>query len=89
MLTGLAASRGVTTGAARVLRDLREADRLAPGDILVCVTTMPAWTPLFARAGGLVTAGGGALSHAAVTAREFGIPAVLSVADVMTRIRDG
>ena len=51
--------------------------------------TLPPWTPLFARAGGIVTAGGGALSHAAVTAREFGIPAVLSVADVMTRIKDG
>jgi pyruvate,water dikinase len=89
LLSGTPCSPGVATGTARILRDMSEADRLGPGDILVCITTLPPWTPLFARAGGIVTVGGGLLSHAAITAREFGIPAVLSVADVTTLIGDG
>lgn len=89
VLRGTGGSAGTATGTARVLRDMSEADRLGAGDILVCITTLPPWTPLFARAGGIVTVGGGVLAHAAITAREFGIPAVLSVADATTLIRDG
>ena len=89
VLSGTPGSPGIATGAARVLRDMTEADRLGRGDILVCITTLPPWTPLFARAGGIVTVAGGALSHAAITAREFGIPAVLSVAEATTIIQDG
>jgi pyruvate,water dikinase len=89
LLRGSPASAGVATGTARVLRDMSEADRLSQGDILVCITTLPPWTSLFARIGGLVCVGGGMLSHTAITAREYGIPAVLSVADATTLIRDG
>jgi pyruvate,water dikinase len=89
VLRGSPASAGTATGTARVLRDMGEADRLAAGDILVCITTLPPWTSLFARIGGVVTVGGGMISHAAITAREYGIPAVLSVADATTRIKDG
>jgi pyruvate,water dikinase len=89
ILAGIGVSPGAVTGTARILREMSEADRLAAGDILVCITTLPPWTPLFARIGGVVTVGGGTLSHAAITAREYGIPAVLSVADATTRIRDG
>jgi phosphoenolpyruvate synthase/pyruvate phosphate dikinase len=89
ILSGTPCSAGVVTGTARVLRDMSESNRLGPGEILVCITTLPPWTPLFARAGAIVTVSGGVLSHAAITAREFGIPAVLSVAGATTLIRNG
>ena len=59
------------------------------GDILVCPYTDPAWTPLLALAAGVVTRTGGVLSHAAIVAREFAIPAVLGVPDVMEQLDDG
>src|SRR5439155_23659728 len=86
---GNAAAAGVATGPARVIATLDEAHRLKPGDILVTGTTMPPWTPLFAIASAVVTETGGILSHAAVTAREYRLPAVLSVADATRLIRDG
>jgi phosphoenolpyruvate synthase/pyruvate phosphate dikinase len=88
-LHGTGASAGIARGPARVLMSLDESDRLAPGDVLVARTTMPAWTPLFAVAAALVTEVGGMLSHPAVTAREYGLPAVLNVADATRTIRDG
>ena len=88
-LTGNSASAGVARGPARVLLSLSEADRLKPGDVLIARTTMPAWTPLFAVASAIVTESGGVLSHAAVVAREYGIPAVLSVTDATRLIQDG
>ena len=88
-LRGTGSSAGVARGPARVILSLAEAERLQPGDVLVARTTMPAWTPLFAVASALVTEVGGMLSHAAVTAREYGLPAVLGVPDVTKRIHDG
>ncbi len=88
-LSGNGASAGIARGPARVLMSLAEADRLRPGDVLVARTTMPAWTPLFAAACAVVTETGGVLSHAAVVAREYGIPAVLNVVDATRLIRDG
>lgn len=88
-LPGNGASAGVARGPARVLMSLTEADRLKPGDILVARTTMPAWTPLFAVASAVITETGGMLSHAAVVAREYGIPAVLGVTEATRRINDG
>ncbi len=88
-LSGNGASSGMARGPARVLMSLAEADRLRPGDVLVARTTMPAWTPLFAVACAVVTETGGVLSHAAVVAREYGIPAVLNVVDATRLIRDG
>ena len=63
--------------------------RFGAGDVLVCATTSPAWTPLLAVAGAVVTETGGLLAHAAIVAREFGIPAVVSVTDATTRLVDG
>jgi len=88
-LKGNGASAGVARGPARVLMTLAEAERLRPGDVLVARTTMPAWTPLFAAACAVVTETGGVLSHAAVVAREYGIPAVLGVTDATRLIKDG
>lgn len=76
---GIAGSPGRITGAARVIRGPDEFDRLQNGDILIAPLTNPVWTPLFAIAGGLVTEVGGILSHGAIVAREYGIPAVMAV----------
>lgn len=88
-LTGTPASPGRATGTARTVRDLDDAARLRPGDVLVCRATSPAWTPLLARAAAVVTETGGILAHAAIVAREFGVPAVTSVPDAMAAIPDG
>lgn len=86
---GQPASRGVVTGTARILAGPEEGHRLSHGEILVCEMTTPAWTPLFAIAGGIVTETGGALSHPAITAREYGIPAVVALDSARSKIRDG
>ena len=88
-LRGTAASAGVYQGRARVIRSLAEADRLEAGDVLVCGVTAQAWTPYFAVVGALVTDAGGALSHSAVVAREYGIPAVVGTRTATQRIPDG
>ena len=82
-LTGWAASPGRATGRVRHLHTVADGDLLEPGEIIVAVTTDPRWTPLFLRAGGIVLEQGGPLSHAAIVARELGLPAVLNVADAM------
>jgi pyruvate,water dikinase len=88
-IKGQAASKGVVRAKARVLRDLGEAERLQPGDILVCATTAPPWTPLFAIAAGVVTDSGGVLSHSAICAREYAIPCVVATQVATEMIRDG
>jgi phosphohistidine swiveling domain-containing protein len=88
-IPGAAASRGTATGPARVLRSFSELDRVRPGDILVCQTTTPPWTPLFSVIAGLVTNSGGVLSHGAIVAREYRLPAVVGTQIATTRIRDG
>ena len=87
-LVGLGVSAGVVEGRARVVRALAEA-RLEPGDILVTPFTDPSWTPLFVAVAGLVTEVGGLMTHGSVIAREYGLPAVVSVEDATRRIRDG
>ena len=67
----------------------REATHLRPGDILVTRATDPGWTPVFPLVGGLVLEEGGQLSHGAIVAREYGIPAVVGVADATTRLTTG
>lgn len=74
---GLGVASGVGTGMARVLRSPEEAGELTSGYVLVCPTTDPSWTPLFVHAEGLVVERGGMLSHGAIVARDFGIPAVV------------
>ncbi|GHJ49306.1 hypothetical protein Cs7R123_66480 [Catellatospora sp. TT07R-123] len=88
-LAGTPGSRGTATGTARIVRGPGDFGRVRPGDILVCPCTDPAWTPLLRLAAGVVTELGGVLSHAAIVAREHGIPAVLAVPDATTRLRDG
>lgn len=89
LLRGNAGSAGTATGAARVILSLREADTLQKGNVLVARTTMPPWTPLFAVASAIIVETGGILSHAAITAREYAIPAVVGVVDATQIIRDG
>jgi pyruvate,water dikinase len=88
-LLGLAGSGGTVRGTAKVLNSVEEADKLTPGDILVAATTTPPWTPLFANIAGVVTDAGGILSHPAVVAREYGIPAVVGTAQSTSVIQDG
>ena len=87
-LLGLAVSSGTVEGRARVLLDMGEAD-LEPGDILVTAYTDPSWTPTFVTVAGLVTEVGGLMTHGAVIAREYGLPAVVGVEQAMHLIRDG
>ncbi len=88
VLRGTPASPGRVTAKARVILDPTGA-YLAPGEILVAPSTDPGWTPLFLTAGGLVMEMGGAISHGAVVAREYGIPAVVGVAGAIERITTG
>jgi rifampicin phosphotransferase len=87
-LVGLAVSAGTIEGRARVILDLAKAD-LEAGDILVTAYTDPSWTPLFVAIKGLVTEVGGLMTHGAVIAREYGLPAVVGVEHATRRIRDG
>ena len=87
-LIGLPVSGGTVEGRARVILDLAEAE-LEPGDILVTAYTDPSWTPLFVAVEGLVTEVGGLMTHGAVIAREYGLPAVVGVEDATGLIRDG
>jgi pyruvate,water dikinase len=86
---GVPASPGRTRGTARLVTKVQEAMRLKSGDILVTHATDPGWTAVFPLVGGLVLEVGGQLSHGAIIAREYGIPAVVSVRGAMQRIRDG
>jgi phosphohistidine swiveling domain-containing protein len=88
-VTGIAGSPGQIEGTAKVVLSVDEFDEVKKGDILVCQMTNPAWTPLFALISGIVTDAGGTVSHPAVMAREFGIPAVLGASVATTRIKSG
>jgi len=89
VLRGTPASAGRAVGTARVIRGPADFGRLEAGDVLVCAMTTPAWTPLFASAGALVTDTGGILSHAAIVAREYRLPAVVGCDVATSAIRDG
>jgi len=88
-LRGASGSAGVVRGTARVIHSISEAGRVQPGDIIVTETTAPPWTPLFATVAAVVTKTGGVLSHCAVVAREYGIPAVVGTATATSAIADG
>ena len=89
VVTGIAASPGVIEGTAKVVLSTEEFDQVSPGDILVCQMTNPAWTPLFSVISGIVTDAGGTVSHPAVMAREFGIPAVIGCSVATVQIKTG
>ena len=86
---GLPGSAGKVRGTARVIHSLAEAGKLRPGDVLVAIATEPPWTPLFATASAIVTDSGGVLSHSAVVAREYRIPAVVGTGNATATFRDG
>jgi pyruvate,water dikinase len=88
-LKGVGASAGVVTGAAYVLHGPEDFDQMKQGGILVAKMTTPAWTPLFAMAGAVVTDIGGPLSHGSIVAREYGIPAVLGTGAATHVIKTG
>jgi pyruvate,water dikinase len=85
--TGVASGRGA--GVARVILHPDEGARLQPGEVLVAPSTDPAWTPLFLRASAVVMEIGGYLSHGAIVAREYGLPAVANVPGLLQTIKDG
>ena len=87
-LVGLPVSAGTVEGRARVILDMAEAE-LEPGDILVTAYTDPSWSPLFVAIKGLVTEVGGLMTHGAVIAREYGLPAVVGVEHATRLIRNG
>ncbi|WP_245781381.1 PEP-utilizing enzyme [Halopelagius inordinatus] len=87
-LVGTGVSSGVVEGVARVVRDPK-VTTVERGEILVAPSTDPGWTPLFLNAAGLVSEVGGAVSHGALVAREYGLPAVVSVPEATKRIRTG
>lgn len=88
-LSGTPASPGQVRGRARVIYDVADLVRLQKGDILVTRQTDPAWTPTFARLGGLLLETGGVLAHGASLCREFNVPCVTAVERATSRIRDG
>jgi pyruvate,water dikinase len=89
VIRGVGASRGSVTAKARVIMRLDEAYTLQAGEVLVARGTSPAWTALFGTAAAVVTEGGGMLSHCAIVAREYGIPAVVGAAGASGLIRTG
>jgi pyruvate,water dikinase len=88
-LSGFAVSPGRVTAPASVILSPDDFDRMMPDTILVCPTTNPAWTPLFAQARGLVTDIGGIAAHGSIVAREYGIPAVMGTGNATQRIQSG
>ena len=88
-VVGVAASSGVVEGVARVLHDVNEIGTLREGEILVCPVTAPSWAPVFGKIKAAVSDIGGSMSHAAIVAREYGMPAVVGTGDATKRIRTG
>ena len=88
-IRGFAASNGVVDGVARVVMSVDEIDRLRRGDILVCHVTNPSWTPVFQKIAAAVSDIGGSMSHAAIVAREYGLPAVVGTGTATQKIKDG
>jgi phosphohistidine swiveling domain-containing protein len=89
IIDGVAGSPGTYTGVARVVRSLEEAGDLEEGEVMVCEMTLPPWVPVFAIAGAVVADVGGVMSHCAIVAREFNIPAVVGSVDGTTRVTTG
>jgi pyruvate,water dikinase len=89
VVKGLPAAAGIAEGVARVVVGPEDFDQVKSGEIVVCIMTSPAWVVLFSKIKGVVTDTGGVLSHTAVVAREFGIPAVVGTGDATVRVKTG
>ena len=85
----MATGTGIARGRVRRLRHPSAGLRLQPGEILVAPSTDPGWTPLFLKAGGLVVETGGYMSHGAIVAREFALPAVVNLPGILAALEDG
>jgi pyruvate,water dikinase len=88
-IKGFAASNGVVEGTARIVKSVEEISKLQQGDILVCQVTNPTWAPVFQKISAAVSDIGGSMSHAAIVAREYGLPAVVGTGTATSRIKDG
>lgn len=88
-MAGVPISAGVARGPARIIRTVEDWKRVVPGDILVSPVIDPGMAPLFGIAAGLVVEMGGTLSHGAIIAREYGLPAVANIAGITTSVGDG
>lgn len=89
VLTGESGSTGIVSGEVCVINDVSEFSKIKPGQVLVCRYTDPMWTPLFCVASAIVAETGGVLSHAAIVAREYGIPAVMNCTGALSVLKDG
>lgn len=89
LVSGVGGGGGRAAGAVRLIREPSEFGRLRSGEVLVCPATNPSWTPLFARAAAVVVDHGGLASHAAIVAREYGIPAVMGCGTATSTLVDG
>jgi pyruvate,water dikinase len=89
VVKGVGTSAGKVTARACILLGPEDFSKMRPGEVLVAVTTTPAWTPLFVMASAVVTDIGGPLSHSSIVAREYGIPAVMATGVATRRIQDG
>jgi rifampicin phosphotransferase len=88
-IVGSPGSPGSAEGPARIVRGIEEFDKVQAGDVLVCPLTSPAWTVLFPQVAAIVADSGGPLSHAAIVAREYGVPSVVGAHDATRRLEDG
>jgi pyruvate,water dikinase len=88
-IVGFAASPGVVEGIARVLRNVNDIGQIREGEILVCPVTAPSWGPVFGKIKAAVSDIGGTMSHAAIVAREYGLPAVVGTGQATQRIKTG
>ena len=88
-ITGYAASPGVVEGTARVLKNVNDIGLMQEGEILVCPVTNPSWAPVFGKIKAAVSDIGGTMSHAAIVAREYGMPAVVGTGQATQRIKTG
>src|SRR5690606_6744141 len=88
-VSGIGASAGLYRGRVRVILQAEDLQQLQRGEVLVCPITTPSWSVYFSRAGALVTDGGSVLSHAAIIAREHGVPAVVATAAATARLETG
>jgi phosphohistidine swiveling domain-containing protein len=89
IITGVGVSSGIVTGKARIINHPSESQKLQNGEILVAPSTDPGWTPLFLKASGIVMEIGGYLSHGAIVSREYGIPAVVNIPNILSILKDG
>jgi pyruvate, water dikinase len=89
VVRGYAASPGVVEGVARVLMNVNDIGQIREGEVLVCPVTAPSWGPVFGKIAAAVSDIGGTMSHAAIVAREYGMPAVVGTGQATTKIRTG